>query len=93
MTQVNFSGNVFAVLGVACFGALIWSVLEYLLHRFYFHGEDYWMKWLPKSKYIYTFHFFSHGIHHAFPMDRYRLVFPPILGNLFIVYPLMWRPM
>ena len=25
-------------------------------------------------------HFLVHGIHHAFPNDHYRIVFPPILG-------------
>jgi 4-hydroxysphinganine ceramide fatty acyl 2-hydroxylase len=33
-----------------------------------------------------------HGIHHAFPMDRYRLVMPPAPGfaiiYLFLGYPL-----
>lgn len=49
-------------------------------HRFLFHGEDYWMKYVPNNKEIRTFHFLIHGIHHAFPMDRYRLVFPPLPG-------------
>jgi len=34
-----------------------------------------------------------HGIHHAFPQDRYRIVFPPIPGNLFIFYPLIYAPL
>jgi len=56
--------------------------MEYTLHRFLFHGEDYWMCYLPESKYIYTMHFMMHGIHHSFPQDRYRLLFPPLLGNI-----------
>jgi 4-hydroxysphinganine ceramide fatty acyl 2-hydroxylase len=50
--------------------------MEYFLHRFLFHSED---KWLPGSKgnFPIVAHFMFHGIHHAFPMDKLRLVFPP----------------
>jgi 4-hydroxysphinganine ceramide fatty acyl 2-hydroxylase len=34
---------------------------------------------------FYSIHFLVHGIHHAFPSDAYRLVFPPILG-----YPVLY---
>jgi 4-hydroxysphinganine ceramide fatty acyl 2-hydroxylase len=34
---------------------------------------------------FYALHFLVHGIHHAFPSDFYRLVFPPILG-----YPIVY---
>lgn len=34
-------------LAVMFAGALSWSWLEYALHRFVFHGEDYWMCHLP----------------------------------------------
>ena len=68
--------NIFLFLvGIAC-----WTFGEYFLHRFLFHGEDYWLKYAKKSNVILTFHFLIHGIHHAFPMDRYRLVFPPAPG-------------
>ena len=33
-----------------------------------------------------------HGIHHAFPQDAMRLVFPPLLGHL-IFYFIFWLPM
>ena len=39
---------------------------------------------------MYVAHFLLHGIHHAFPMDRYRLVFPPILG--IIVFTVIITP-
>ena len=71
------------------FGFLVWTFGEYMLHRFVFHGEDYW---LPNHPMILAHHFLIHGIHHAFPMDRYRLVFPPLPGYLimyvFFVIPL-----
>ncbi len=62
------------------FGIAFWTLGENVGHRFLFHGEDYWMKYIPNNKEIRTFHFLIHGIHHAFPMDRYRLVFPPLPG-------------
>ena len=57
-------------------GGFFWTFAEYMLHRFLFHGEDHWMKILPFNRWVYTFHFTFHGIHHAFPQDRLRLVMP-----------------
>ncbi|CAG8507598.1 3149_t:CDS:2 [Paraglomus occultum] len=57
-------------------GMAIWSVLEYMLHRFLFHLDYY----LPDNQYALCVHFALHGIHHYLPMDRYRLVMPPVLG-------------
>lgn len=34
-----------------------------------------------------------HGVHHAFPQDRYRIAFPPIPGNIFIFVPLIVKPL
>lgn len=45
-------------------GVINWSLLEYSIHRFVFHGEEYW---LPESNFAYVAHFLLHGIHHAFP--------------------------
>jgi len=67
-------------------GIIIWTIIEYLVHRFFFHSEDYW---LPNNPIVLAHHFLLHGIHHAFPMDRYRLVLPPTLGvsmYLLLVY-------
>lgn len=60
-------------------GVFLWSLIEYLLHRFLFHAEEYW---LPSINLFYVIHFTFHGIHHCFPMDRYRLVFPPVPGYI-----------
>jgi 4-hydroxysphinganine ceramide fatty acyl 2-hydroxylase len=72
-------------------GILWWTFAEYYLHRFFFHCEDYW---LPNYPRIFAFHFMLHGIHHAFPMDRLRLVFPPVPGcavhYFFIITPMSW---
>ena len=48
------------------FGNLIWTVLEYGLHRFLFHIDDL----LPDHPVFLTLHFLLHGIHHYMPMDR-----------------------
>jgi sterol desaturase/sphingolipid hydroxylase (fatty acid hydroxylase superfamily) len=61
------------------FGVFIWTFGEYILHRFLFHGEDYW---LPNNPKFLASHFLMHGIHHAFPMDGLRLVFPVIPGYM-----------
>lgn len=63
--------------GCVFLGMLWWTFAEYYLHRFVFHSEDYWLPNIPR---IFAFHFMLHGIHHAFPMDRLRLVFPPVPG-------------
>ncbi|KAI9499351.1 hypothetical protein BDB00DRAFT_796457 [Zychaea mexicana] len=64
-------------------GIAIWTLLEYGLHRFLFHVDDY----LPDNQIAFTLHFTLHGFHHYLPMDRLRLVMPPTL-NVFISYPL-----
>lgn len=47
-------------------GILIWSLLEYGLHRFLFHVDE----WLPDHQMAFTLHFTLHGFHHYLPMDR-----------------------
>ncbi|KAI5120903.1 hypothetical protein M0805_003003 [Coniferiporia weirii] len=62
---------------LACFalGNVIWTLLEYGLHRFLFHIDFY----LPDHPMAILLHFLLHGIHHYVPMDRLRLVMPPLL--------------
>jgi len=62
--------------------------MEYMLHRFTFHAED---KWLPKHPKAVCMHFIFHGVHHAFPMDAMRLVFPPSASLL--LYFFIFRPL
>ena len=59
-------------------GFINWTTVEYGLHRFIFHMED--KGYFVKNRYFYVAQFLVHGIHHAFPNDHYRIVFPPILG-------------
>ena len=35
--------------------------------------------YLPDNRVAITAHFLLHGIHHYLPMDKYRLVMPPVL--------------
>jgi len=61
-----------AVVGMAgtfVVGFLIWTLTEYVLHRWVFHRfED-----DPKRQ---RMHFLLHGVHHDYPTDRDRLVMP-----------------
>ncbi|MEO5683036.1 MAG: sterol desaturase family protein [Chitinophagaceae bacterium] len=51
-------------------GAFIWTITEYILHRYIFH-------FVPKSKWGLRLHFIFHGVHHDYPRDAKRLVMPP----------------
>jgi sterol desaturase/sphingolipid hydroxylase (fatty acid hydroxylase superfamily) len=54
-------------------GALNWSLMEYWLHRLVFHYE-------PRSKLGKRFFWLLHGVHHDWPNDKLRLVFPPAIS-------------
>lgn len=59
-----------SIIGLVIFGLFIWTLTEYLLHRFIFH-------WELKSKLGAKIHFIFHGVHHDYPSDSRRLVMPP----------------
>ncbi|WP_299825675.1 sterol desaturase family protein [uncultured Pontibacter sp.] len=56
--------------GYAALGLLVWTLTEYVLHRFVFH-------FVPKAKWALHLHFIFHGVHHDYPNDAKRLVMPP----------------
>ncbi len=62
-------------LAAAMFGLLLWTLLEYVLHRFVFH-------WEPRTRWGARFHFLVHGVHHTWPKDALRLVLPPAASLL-----------
>src|SRR5690606_37080935 len=57
-------------IGYFLLGLAVWTLSEYLLHRFVFH-------FAPKGKFMDRIHFIFHGVHHDYPRDRLRLVMPP----------------
>lgn len=54
-------------------GLLLWSLAEYLLHRYVFHFE-------PKAEWLQRVWYLIHGVHHEQPQCKTRLVMPPILS-------------
>jgi len=83
----SFIGVVEAV-GLFFTGWLLFSLLEYVAHRFLFHMET---DTPAKARIQYTFH----GNHHDFPKDKERLAMPPIVSVfiaslLFFVFKLVF---
>jgi sterol desaturase/sphingolipid hydroxylase (fatty acid hydroxylase superfamily) len=54
-------------------GLLIWSMFEYLMHRFLFHLK---LRWQFGQRLL----FLMHGNHHAMPRDPYRNIMPPLVS-------------
>jgi sterol desaturase/sphingolipid hydroxylase (fatty acid hydroxylase superfamily) len=54
-------------------GLFLWTFAEYILHRFLFHfpAKNEWQKRMS---------FLMHGVHHASPRDKTRLVMPPAVS-------------
>jgi sterol desaturase/sphingolipid hydroxylase (fatty acid hydroxylase superfamily) len=74
-----------ATIAAAFAGYVLWTLVEYLVHRFLFHLD---LRG-PRGA---RAHFLIHGIHHEYPQDRWRLVIPPLM-SLSIVLPvalLVW---
>lgn len=82
-TMVGMTGMPNVSVGVAYWmlGLFLWSLIEYIMHRFLFHIDTL----LPDNRVGITLHFLLHGIHHYLPMDKYRLVMPPTLFVLLAV--------
>jgi sterol desaturase/sphingolipid hydroxylase (fatty acid hydroxylase superfamily) len=56
-------------------GILVWTLMEYLLHRYVFHID----KYISAAK---RFHYIVHGVHHEQPADKERLFMPPVPGTI-----------
>jgi dihydroceramide fatty acyl 2-hydroxylase len=54
-------------------GLVLWTPTEYLLHRFVFHYK-------PRNAWQERVTFLFHGIHHAQPQIKTRLVMPPAVS-------------
>jgi 4-hydroxysphinganine ceramide fatty acyl 2-hydroxylase len=55
------------------FGLAVWTLFEYLLHRFVFH-------FTPRGEFQERVSFLFHGVHHQYPNDKKRLVMPITLS-------------
>ena len=54
-------------------GIVVWTLTEYVMHRYVFHYE-------PRGKFLQRVWFLIHGVHHEQPQCKTRLVMPPILS-------------
>ena len=54
-------------------GLFLWTFAEYTLHRFLFHFK-------PRNAWQERLSFLMHGVHHAQPRDKTRLVMPPAVS-------------
>jgi len=92
----NFSSNgnesfLFGSVGIwqmpllLAFGILMWTFFEYVIHRWVFHLVP------PASWFLTTIHFLFHGQHHKNPMNKDRLVFPPLPAApfAFVIYQIV----
>lgn len=57
------------------FGWLIFSLIEYMAHRYIFHME-------PDTPMKASIQYKFHGVHHDYPKDKDRLAMPPIVSML-----------
>jgi sterol desaturase/sphingolipid hydroxylase (fatty acid hydroxylase superfamily) len=60
---------VLTAVGLVVGGIFVWTLTEYVLHRYVFH----WYKDTPWGRRV---HFLLHGVHHDYPNDGDRLVMP-----------------
>ena len=60
------------------FGVLLWTLLEYCLHRFLFHLDP-----PPTSRAWITFHFLIHGQHHKVSWDKYVILY---YNDFYVMY-------
>jgi sterol desaturase/sphingolipid hydroxylase (fatty acid hydroxylase superfamily) len=66
-------------------GVVVWTLTEYTLHRFLFHYH-------AKGERAQRVFFLFHGVHHAQPQLKTRLVMPPVVSipMAFIFYGLFY---
>ena len=77
---MNRGVSVVASLGLAVAGFVVWTLVEYWLHRTLFH-------WQPPGEWGERMHFLIHGVHHTWPKDKYRLVMPPAVSiSLYFIF-------
>ena len=65
--------SLLTIAGLILAGLFGWSFFEYALHRWVFHYH-------PTGKLARRIHWLSHGVHHDYPQDHWRLVMPPAIS-------------
>ena len=65
--------SIVAVTALFLLGILLWTLIEYLIHRYVFHYQ-------PKTRWGKRLHYVIHGVHHDYPNDARRLVMPPAVS-------------
>ena len=68
--------SVLEFLAYGFLGLFVWSLAEYVLHRFVFHYP-------AKSKFGLRMVYLVHGLHHEDPLDKTRLVMPPLPAAIY----------
>ncbi|HWY11137.1 MAG TPA: sterol desaturase family protein [Bacteroidia bacterium] len=68
-----FHLGIVSILLLIAAGIFVWSLTEYLMHRFLFHYH-------PTSSFGKRLHFVFHGVHHDYPNDAKRLVMAPAVS-------------
>jgi len=66
--------SVIYFIGLFLLGLFIWTLVEYIMHRFVFHYMP------PDKPWAMRLHFIFHGVHHDYPSDAKRLVLPPSIS-------------
>jgi 4-hydroxysphinganine ceramide fatty acyl 2-hydroxylase len=77
--------SILSVVELFILGLALWTLLEYIIHRYAFHYE-------ARSTIGKQFHFVVHGVHHDYPNDSRRLVMPPAVSIplAIVFYGLFW---
>ena len=84
-----------AMVSFVLVGTLLWTLVEYLIHRFAFHvgpafeqGVHDLVQSVPRGEAVFPrlaswrqrIYFLAHGVHHDYPSDARRLVMPPVVS-------------
>lgn len=65
-------------LGLFIGGYFVFTLVEYLLHRYFYHM-------VPDTKFKDKLQYNVHGVHHDYPKDKDRLAMPPFISGLYAV--------
>lgn len=72
---VWYNQGVLASVSLFVVGAFFFTLVEYLVHRYFYHMEPS----TPRKKRL---QYMFHGIHHDHPRDKKRLALPPLMSAL-----------